>query len=72
MNHPWVRGDMASKDSLLQSPGRIKPSTGGVAGKSSQETKDRVSQMDANRAIANARVANARASSKMHVRKTSI
>ena len=72
MNHPWVRGDTASKDSLSQSPGRIKPNPGGVVGKSSQETKDRVSQMDVNRAIANARVANARASLKMHARKTSI
>ena len=56
----------------MQSPGRIKLSPGGVVGKSSPGTKDRVSQMDANRAIANARVANARASSKTHVRKTSI
>jgi serine/threonine protein kinase len=36
--HPWVAGDTASKDSLLQSPGRIKPSPG-RPGKSSQATK---------------------------------
>ncbi len=71
MNHPWVRGETASSDSLLQSPGRIKPSPGGVHGKkSSQATKDHVSQMVANRAIANAQLA-AR-SPKTHVRKTSI
>ncbi|KAL7427659.1 hypothetical protein ACHAXH_002292 [Discostella pseudostelligera] len=71
MNHPWVRGETASSESLLQSPGRIKPSPGRVHGqKSSQATKDHVSQMVANRAIANAQLA-AR-SPKTHVRKTSI
>mmetsp|Transcript_28212 Transcript_28212/g.56333 ORF Transcript_28212/g.56333 Transcript_28212/m.56333 type:complete len:531 (-) Transcript_28212:187-1779(-) len=71
LEHPWVRGDTASKDSLLQSPGRIKPSPGGGGrGQSSQATKDHVSQMVANRAIANAQLA--RNSPKMHVRKTSI
>lgn len=69
MEHPWVRGDTASKDSLLQSPGRIKPSPG-RAGKSSQATKDHVSQMVANRALANAQLA--KNSPKVHVRKTSI
>ena len=38
LSHPWVAGDTASKDSLLQSPGRIKPSPG-RPGKSSQATK---------------------------------
>ena len=38
LRHPWVAGDTASKDSLLQSPGRIKPSPG-RPGKSSQATK---------------------------------
>ncbi len=71
LEHPWVRGDTASKDSLLQSPGRIKPGPGGGGrGQSSQATKDHVSQMVANRAIANAQLA--RNSPKMHVRKTSI
>ena len=71
MEHPWVRGETASKDSLLQSPGRIKASPGGRAGRmSSQATKDHVSQMVANRAIANAQRAGR--SPKMHVRKTSI
>lgn len=69
--HPWVQGETASKDSLLQSPGRIKPSPGNTHGKSSQATKDHVSQMVANRAIANAQIA-ARPSPKLHVRKTSI
>lgn len=69
MNHPWVRGKTASKDSLLQSPGRIKPSPGNKRG-ANQATKDHVSQMVANRAIANAQLA-AR-SPKVHVRKTSI
>ena len=70
MEHPWVKGDTASKDSLLQSPGRIKPSPG-KHGKSSQATRDHVSQMVANRALANAQLAGAR-SPKVHVRKTSI
>jgi len=75
MEHPWVKGTTASKDSLLQSPGRIKPSPGnkrggGAAGGNSQATKDHVSQMVANRAIANAQLA-ARGP-KVHVRKTSI
>lgn len=70
MEHPWVRGDTASKDSLLQSPGRIKPSPGGSNKHASQATKNHVSQMVANRAIANAQLA-AR-SPKVHVRKTSI
>jgi len=70
MEHPWVKGDTASRDSLLQSPGRIKPSPG-KHGKSSQQTKDHVSQMVANRAIANAQLAGAR-SPKVHVRKSSI
>ena len=71
MNHPWVKGETASGDSLLQSPGRIKPSPGRVHGqKTSQATKDHVSQMVANHAIANAQLA-ARAP-KTHVRKTSI
>lgn len=95
LQHPWVAGDTASKDSLLQSPGRIKPSPG-RPGKSSQAIKvstcllfltcyemhpadtshidlvlqDHVSQMVANRAIANAQLA--KNSPKMHVRKTSI
>ena len=38
LRHPWVAGDTARKDSLLQSPGRIKPSPG-RPGKSSQATK---------------------------------
>lgn len=71
MEHPWVKGVTASKDSLLQSPGRIKPSPGRKHGMSSQATKDHVSQMVANRAIANAQLAGAR-SPKVHVRKTSI
>ena len=73
MEHPWVRGTTASKDSLLQSPGRIKPSPkhGTKSSSSSQATKDHVSQMVANRAIANAQLAGAR-SPKVHVRKTSI
>ena len=71
LDHPWVRGETASRDSLLQSPGRIKPSPGKKHGKSSQATKDHVSQMVANRAIANAQLAGAR-SPKVHVRKTSI
>lgn len=70
MEHPWVKGVTASKDSLLQSPGRIKPSPG-KHGKSSQETKDHVSQMVANRAIANAQLVAAK-SPKVHVRKSSI
>lgn len=73
MEHPWVRGATASKDSLLQSPGRIKPSPGGrKAG--NQATKDHVSQMVANRAIANAQIAATRSGSmpRGHVRKTSI
>ncbi|KAL7516044.1 hypothetical protein ACHAWX_001102 [Stephanocyclus meneghinianus] len=69
LSHPWVAGDTASKDSLLQSPGRIKPSPG-RPGQSSQATKDHVSQMVANRALANAQLA--KNSPKMHVRKTSI
>ncbi|KAL3780997.1 hypothetical protein ACHAWO_007458 [Cyclotella atomus] len=69
LRHPWVAGDTASKDSLLQSPGRIKPSPG-RPGKSSQATKDHVSQMVANRALANAQLA--KNSPKMHLRKTSI
>mmetsp|Transcript_36925 Transcript_36925/g.89048 ORF Transcript_36925/g.89048 Transcript_36925/m.89048 type:complete len:506 (-) Transcript_36925:269-1786(-) len=71
MAHPWVRGKTASKDSLLQSPGRIKPSPGN-RGASSQATKDHVSQMVANRAIANAQRAGVARSPKVHVRKTSI
>lgn len=71
MEHPWVKGETASKDSLLQSPGRIKPSPGGKRGNASQATKDHVSQMVANRAIANAQLAAGR-SPKVHVRKTSI
>lgn len=71
VEHPWVKGMTASKDSLLQSPGRIKPSPG-KHGKSSQATKDHVSQMVANRAIANAQLAAGRGSPKVHVRKTSI
>eukprot|EP00581_Thalassiosira_minuscula_P012792 CAMPEP_0183714356 /NCGR_PEP_ID=MMETSP0737-20130205/8892_1 /TAXON_ID=385413 /ORGANISM="Thalassiosira miniscula, Strain CCMP1093" /LENGTH=501 /DNA_ID=CAMNT_0025943263 /DNA_START=195 /DNA_END=1703 /DNA_ORIENTATION=+ len=72
MEHPWVKGDTASKDSLLQSPGRIKPSPGkNNVGKTTQATKDHVSQMVANRAIANAQLAGAR-TPKVHVRKTSI
>jgi len=75
MEHPWVRGETASRDSLLQSPGRIKPSpggkrVGGAGGGSNQATKNHVSQMVANRAIANAQLA-ARCP-KVHVRKTSI
>eukprot|EP00804_Cyclotella_cryptica_P029998 CCRYP_013449-RA/>CCRYP_013449-RA protein AED:0.08 eAED:0.08 QI:0/0.5/0.33/1/0.5/0.33/3/3224/516 len=69
LSHPWVAGATASKDSLLQSPGRIKPSPG-RPGQSSQATKDHVSQMVANRALANAQLA--KNSPKMHVRKTSI
>jgi serine/threonine protein kinase len=72
MNHPWVRGTTASKDSLLQSPGRLKPSPGGKHGKSSQATKDAVSALVANRAIANAQLANSYRSPVRHVRKTSI
>ncbi|KAL7548207.1 hypothetical protein ACHAWF_011502 [Thalassiosira exigua] len=75
MDHPWIRGDTASRDSLLQSPGRIQPSPGRRGGKgaaaSSQATKDHVSQMVANRAIANAQVARMN-SPRVHVRKTSI
>ena len=72
MAHPWVRGETASRDSLLQSPGRIKPSPGSRGKQhASQATKDHVSQMVANRAIANAQLA-ARGSPKVHVRKTSI
>lgn len=72
MEHPWVRGDTASKDSLLQSPGRIKPSPGGSNKHASQATKNHVSQMVANRAIANAQRAGVARSPKVHVRKTSI
>eukprot|EP00571_Detonula_confervacea_P011372 CAMPEP_0172302948 /NCGR_PEP_ID=MMETSP1058-20130122/4584_1 /TAXON_ID=83371 /ORGANISM="Detonula confervacea, Strain CCMP 353" /LENGTH=457 /DNA_ID=CAMNT_0013013619 /DNA_START=165 /DNA_END=1541 /DNA_ORIENTATION=- len=71
MEHPWVKGVTASKDSLLQSPGRIKPSPGGKHGMSSQETKDHVSQMVANRAIANAQLV-AAISPRVRVRKSSI
>mmetsp|Transcript_23406 Transcript_23406/g.34944 ORF Transcript_23406/g.34944 Transcript_23406/m.34944 type:complete len:485 (+) Transcript_23406:277-1731(+) len=70
LDHPWVRGETASRDSLLQSPGRIKPSPG-KHGRSSQETKDHVSQMVANRAIANAQLA-ARSAPRGHVRQGSI
>ena len=73
LDHPWVRGETASRDSLLQSPGRIKPSPGKKHGKSSQATKDHVSQMVANRAIANAQLAGGgRAPQRVHVRKGSI
>lgn len=72
MNHPWVRGTTASKDSLLQSPGRLKPSPGGKHGKSSQATKDAVSALVANRAIANAQLVNSYRSPVRHIRKTSI
>ena len=74
MDHPWVRGETASGDSLLQSPGRLKPSPGGKNGKTanSQATKAHVSQMVANRAIANAQIAAKRSPVKQHVRKTSI
>lgn len=72
-DHPWVRGETASRDSLLQSPGRIKPSPGMKQKKSSQATKDHVSQMVANRAIANAQLAgSARAAQRPHVRQGSI
>eukprot|EP00573_Skeletonema_grethae_P002648 CAMPEP_0201690804 /NCGR_PEP_ID=MMETSP0578-20130828/4125_1 /ASSEMBLY_ACC=CAM_ASM_000663 /TAXON_ID=267565 /ORGANISM="Skeletonema grethea, Strain CCMP 1804" /LENGTH=465 /DNA_ID=CAMNT_0048175863 /DNA_START=203 /DNA_END=1600 /DNA_ORIENTATION=+ len=70
LEHPWVRGETASRDSLLQSPGRIKPSPG-KHGVSSQATKDHVSQMVANRAIANAQLA-ARSAPRGHVRQGSI
>ena len=78
MDHPWVRGETASRDSLLQSPGRIKPSPagggkGGARGgreMTSQATREQISQMVANRAIHNAQIA-AR-SPRVHVRKTSI
>ena len=74
MDHPWVRGETASGDSLLQSPGRLRPSPGGKNGKtaSSQATKAHVSQMVANRAIANAQIAAKRSPVKQHLRKTSI
>ena len=74
LDHPWVRGETASRDSLLQSPGRIKPSPGKKKhGQSSQATKDHVSQMVANRAIANAQLAGGgRAPQRVHVRKGSI
>ena len=55
LNHPWVSGKTARKDSLLQSPGRIRPSPGGRGG-SSQATRDHVSRMVANRAMANAQL----------------
>lgn len=71
LGHPWVRGTTASKDSLLQSPGRIRPSPGARGrGDASQATKDHVSQMVANRAIANAQLAGR--GTKTHVRKSSI
>eukprot|EP00574_Skeletonema_japonicum_P003857 CAMPEP_0201723340 /NCGR_PEP_ID=MMETSP0593-20130828/7425_1 /ASSEMBLY_ACC=CAM_ASM_000672 /TAXON_ID=267983 /ORGANISM="Skeletonema japonicum, Strain CCMP2506" /LENGTH=484 /DNA_ID=CAMNT_0048214435 /DNA_START=230 /DNA_END=1684 /DNA_ORIENTATION=- len=75
LEHPWVRGETASRDSLLQSPGRIKPSPGkkkhGVV-VSSQATKDHVSQMVANRAIANAQLAARSSAPRGHVRQGSI
>ena len=70
LEHPWIKGETASRDSLLQSPGRIKPSPG-KHGVSSQATKDHVSQMVANRAIANAQRA-ARSTPRGHVRQGSI
>mmetsp|Transcript_23008 Transcript_23008/g.37884 ORF Transcript_23008/g.37884 Transcript_23008/m.37884 type:complete len:491 (+) Transcript_23008:230-1702(+) len=72
LDHPWVRGETARRDSLLQSPGRIKPSPG-RHGRSTQATKDHVSQMVANRAIANAQLAaSARSAPRGHVRQGSI
>jgi serine/threonine protein kinase len=79
MDHPWVRGETASRDSLLQSPGRLRPSPGGGkngGGKTTanlQATKAHVSQMVANRAIANAQIAAGyRSPGRQHVRKSSI
>jgi serine/threonine protein kinase len=73
MDHPWVRGETASSDSLLQSPGRLKPSPGKNGKISTEATRAHVSQMVANRAIANAQIAaNYRSPVRQHVRKSSI
>jgi serine/threonine protein kinase len=74
MDHPWVKGETASSDSLLQSPGRLRPSPGKNGKASSTEaTRAHVSQMVANRAIANAQIAaNYRSPVRQHVRKSSI
>uniref|UniRef100_A0A6U6IAM5 non-specific serine/threonine protein kinase n=2 Tax=Odontella aurita TaxID=265563 RepID=A0A6U6IAM5_9STRA len=57
LNHPWVRGETAPKDSLLQSPGRIKltPGKGKVGGAGgvggvSVSTKDHIARVRADRA----------------------
>ncbi|EJK65689.1 hypothetical protein THAOC_13427 [Thalassiosira oceanica] len=55
LSHPWVAGKTARRDSLLQSPGHIRPSPGGRGG-STQATRDHVSRMVANRAMANAQL----------------